>query len=104
MSCSTRTGVAGLVTFDSIRRCIIRSSGRPRGGKCNRGAAASQNRKSLCKGRDSFLINYLRVTSRWGAGREPQGQESGMVKAIKAVLLPGAIGALILYFSYHALA
>jgi cell division protein FtsB len=27
-----------------------------------------------------------------------------MVKAIKAVLLPGAIGALILYFSYHALA
>lgn len=27
-----------------------------------------------------------------------------MVKAIKAVLLPGAVGALILYFSYHALA
>lgn len=27
-----------------------------------------------------------------------------MVKAAKAVLLPGAIGALILYFSYHALA
>lgn len=27
-----------------------------------------------------------------------------MVKAVKAILLPGAIGALILYFSYHALA
>ena len=27
-----------------------------------------------------------------------------MVKAAKAILLPGAIGALILYFSYHALA
>ena len=27
-----------------------------------------------------------------------------MVRAIKAILLPGAIGALILYFSYHALA
>ena len=27
-----------------------------------------------------------------------------MLKAAKAILLPGAIGALILYFSYHALA
>lgn len=27
-----------------------------------------------------------------------------MVKAAKAILLPGAIGALILYFAYHALA
>lgn len=27
-----------------------------------------------------------------------------MVKAAKAILLPGVIGALILYFSYHALA
>lgn len=28
----------------------------------------------------------------------------GVVKTAKAVILPGAIGALILYFSYHALA
>jgi cell division protein FtsB len=27
-----------------------------------------------------------------------------MMKAVKAILLPGVIGALILYFSYHALA
>jgi cell division protein FtsB len=27
-----------------------------------------------------------------------------MMKAVKAILFPGAIGALILYFSYHALA
>jgi cell division protein FtsB len=27
-----------------------------------------------------------------------------MVRAVKAILLPGALGALILYFSYHALA
>jgi cell division protein FtsB len=28
----------------------------------------------------------------------------GVLKTAKAILLPGAIGALILYFSYHALA
>jgi cell division protein FtsB len=30
--------------------------------------------------------------------------DQGMMKAVKAILLPGVIGALILYFSYHALA
>ena len=39
-----------------------------------------------------------------GEGKGPREAESGMVKAAKAILLPGVIGALILYFSYHALA
>jgi cell division protein FtsB len=103
-SWSTTVGTATPVTFDSIVRVIESLAGRL-SGEMQRNYPVGSDRYATSSGSIySWLTMRGHVCAGGACERESIEAMNGVLAVAKSFLLPAAIGALLIYFCYHALA